>query len=146
MISNLKKQNFSLKLLTPLVLIVCYWFYVNICFGYFLSKIFYAFRDSNKIKFRKKFSFKKRIKILINFFWKLTKDWFMRIGHKPLLLMLAINNLIKGVSLFLKKFKQLSKFKHKFRLMKELLPIIKNTFLVYCSLMSEILFLKNLKN
>jgi hypothetical protein len=144
--SQLKKENFSLKFLTPLVLIVCYWFYVNICFGYFLSKIFYAFFDSTNIKFRKKFSFKKRIKILIDFFWKLTKDWFIRIGHKSSLLMLAINKLIQGVSLFLKKFKQLLKFKHKFRLMKELLPIFEDTFLIYCSLMSEILFLNNLKN
>lgn len=27
-------------------LIVCYWFYFNICFDYFLSKIFYDFFDS----------------------------------------------------------------------------------------------------
>lgn len=60
--------------------------------------------------------------------------------------MLAINKLIQGVSLFLKKFKQLLKFKHKFRLINEILPLFKDTFLVYYSLVSEILFLNNLKN
>jgi hypothetical protein len=142
--SKLQNENFSLKFLTPLFLIVCYWFYLNICFGYFLSKIFYNFFDS--IKFRKKFSFKKIIKIIIDFFWKLIKNWFIRIGHKFLLLMDAIDRLILGVSLFLKKFKSLLKFQHNFRLMKKLLPIFWETFSVYCSLVSEILFLNNLIN
>lgn len=70
--NKLQNKNFSLKQLTPLVLIVCYWFYLNICLGYFLSKIFY------------------------DFFWKLIKNW--------------------------------------------------ETFLVFSSLMSEILFLDNLLN
>ena len=71
---NLTTHNFNSKILTPLVL----WFYLNICFGYSLSKIFYDFLDQiNKtdifksIQFRKKFSFKNLMKIIINFFWKL---------------------------------------------------------------------------
>jgi len=30
----LQNQNFSLKFLTPLFLIVCYWFYLNTCLGF----------------------------------------------------------------------------------------------------------------
>ena len=84
--SKLQKQNFSLKFLTPLFLIVCYWFYLNICFGYFLSKIFYDFFDStNKtsfykiIKFRKKFSFKNIIKIIIDFYQLQKLDPIVRV-------------------------------------------------------------------
>jgi hypothetical protein len=58
----------------------------------------------------------------------------------------AIDGLILGVSLFLKKFKSLLKFQHNFRLMKELLTIFWETFSVFCSLVSEILFLNNLIN
>ncbi len=75
---KLQNQNFSLKFLTPLFLVVCYWFYLSICFGYFLSKIFFNFFDeinktdlSKSIQFRKKFSFKNIIKIIIDFFRKL---------------------------------------------------------------------------
>ena len=148
-----QNENFSLKFLTPLFLIVCYWFYLNICFGYFLSKIFYNFFDSiNKtslyktIKFRKKFNFKNIIKIIIDFFWKLIKNWFRRIGQKSLLLIDAIDGLIRAVKIFLKKFKSLLKFKHNFRLLKNLLSIFWETFLIFCSLVNEILFLNNIIN
>jgi hypothetical protein len=134
-------------------LIVCYWFYFNICFGYSLSKIFYNFFDgfnktslSKSIKFRKKFNFKNIIKIIIDFFWKLIKNWFIRIGQKYLLLVNAINGLIIGVKIFLKKFKSLLKFKHNFWPLKELLPIFWETFLIFCSLVNEILFLNNIIN
>ena len=149
--SKLQNENFSLKFLTPLFLIICYWFYLNICLGYFLSKIFYDFFDeinktdlSKSIQFREKFSFKNIIKIIIDFFWKLIKNWFIRIGHKFLLLIDAINKVIKALKICRKKFKSILKFKHNFQILKNLLPISWETFLIYCSLVKEILFLPNL--
>ena len=140
----LQNQNFSLKFLTPLFLIVCYWFYLNIYLGFFLSKIFYNFFDN--IEFQKKFSFKNIIKIIIDFFFKLIKNWFIRIGQKSLLLNYAIDGSIRAVKIFLKKFKSLLKFKHNFRLLKKLLPIFWETFLIFCSLASEIMFLNNIRD
>lgn len=113
---KLKNENFSLKFLTPLFLVVWYWFYLNIYLGFFLSKIFYNFFDN--IEFQKKFSFKNITKIILDFFWKLIKNWFIRIGHKLMLLNDAIDGLIIAVKIFLKKFKSLLKFKHNFRLVK----------------------------
>ena len=128
-----KLQN--LKFLTPLSLIICYWFYLNICLGYFLSKIFYNFFDeitktdlSKIIQFRKKFSLKNIIKIIIDFFWKLIKNWFIRIGHKFRLLIDAINKVIKALKICRKKFKSILKFKRNFRLLKNLLLIFWNIF------------------
>ena len=148
---KLQNYNLSCKLLTTWFLIVCYYFYSCVCFGYFLSKIFYNFFDSinktsiyNSIKLRKKFNFKNIIKIIIDFFWKLIKNWFRRIGQKYLLLIDAIDELIRAVKIFLKKFKSLLKFKQNFRLLKILLSIFWETFLIFCSLVKEILFLNNL--
>lgn len=57
-------MKFKSKSLIILFSIVCYWFYLNVCFGFFLSKIFYNFFDeinkaslSKIIEFRKKFNF-----------------------------------------------------------------------------------------
>ena len=153
MLPKLKNINLSWKSLTTLFSIVSYWFYFNMCFGYFLSKIFYNFFDSiNKtsfsksIKFRKKFNFKNIIKIIIDFFWKLIKNWFIRIRHKSMLLVNANDGLIIAVKIFLKKFKSLLKIKHNFRLLNKLLPIFLETFLKFCSLVNEILFLNNMIN
>jgi hypothetical protein len=128
---KLQNQNFSLKFLTPLVLVVCYWFYLSICFGYFLSKFFFNFFDeinktdlSKSIQFRKKFSLKNIIKIIIHFFRKLIKNWFIRIRDKFLFLIAAINKVIKALKIFRKKFKSILKFKHNFRLLKNLLLIV----------------------
>lgn len=41
-----QNENLSSKSLTILFLIVCYWFYLNIYLGFFLSKIFYNFFDN----------------------------------------------------------------------------------------------------
>ena len=97
-------MKFKSKILIILFSIVYYWFYLSIYFGYFLSKIFFNFFDeinktniSKTIQFRKKFSFKNIIKIIIDFFWKLIKNWFIRIGHKFLLLIDAINKVIKAL-------------------------------------------------
>ena len=141
---KLQNDNFSLKFLTPLFLVVCYWFYLNIYLGFFFIENFLYFFDN--IEFQKKFSFKNITKIIIDFFWKLIKNWFIRIGHKLLLLNDAIDGLIIAVKIFLKKFKSLLKFKHNFRLVKNLLPIFWETFLIFCSLVNEILFLNNIIN
>lgn len=134
MAREFQNKNFSLKFLIPLFLIVCYWFYMNICFGYFLSKIFYNFFDiiysrglSKRIKIRKKFHFKNVIKTIIDFCWKLIKNWFLRIFQKSLFLIRAFD--LSGIAIltFLKKFKSLLKFKYNFRLLKKLLLIFWET-------------------
>ena len=43
-----------------------------------------------------------------------------------------------------KKFKSILKFKHNFRLLKNVLPIFWETFLIFCSFMNEISFLHNI--
>ena len=133
-------------------LIICYWFYLNILFGFFLSKIFYDFFDeindssvSKIIEFRKKFNFD-AIKIkFFNYILKFFKDWIKRIGLKFILLLKAIDRVIKTLKICRKKFKSILKFKYNFRLLKNLLPIFWETFLIFCSLINEILFLKNIK-
>lgn len=146
----MKSKSQNLKFLPPLFLIVSYWFYLNICFGHFLSKIFYDFfYSTNKtsfykiIKFRKKFSFKNIIKIIIDFFWKFFKNWCIRIIHKFLLLIDAINKVSKTLKMFIKKFKSILKFKHNFRLLKNLLSIFGEIFLIFCPFVNEILFFNN---
>ena len=109
---QLENQNLNSKSLRILFSIACYWFYLSICFSYFSSKFFFNFFDeinktdlSKSIQFRKKFSFKNIIKIIIDFFWKLIKNWFILIGHKFLLLIDAINKAIKALKICRKKFK-----------------------------------------
>ena len=150
---QIRHQNLSSKLFTPFLLIVFYWFYTSISFGYFLSKIFYHFFDtihknslSKRIQFRKKFHFKNIIKTIIDFCWKLLKDWFLRIFQKSLLFIRALDRSVTAIKIFLKKFKSLLKFKHNFRLLKNLLGIFSETFLIFCSLVNEILFLNNIIN
>lgn len=100
--------------------------------------------DAKIIEFRKKFCFKNIIKTVSEFFWKLILNWLKRIGQKFMLLMDAINKVIKALKISRKKFKSIFKFKHNFRLLKILLSIFWQTFLIYCSLVKEILFLPNL--
>lgn len=99
---------------------------------------------SKSIQFREKFSLKNIIKIIIDFFWKLIKNWFIRIRDKFLFLIAAINKVIKALKIFRKKFKSILKFKHNFRLLKKLLPIFWETFLIFCSFMNEIFFFYNI--
>ncbi len=148
---NSQNDNLCLKPLTLLILITCYWFYSSISFGYFLSKIFYNFFDiiysrnlSKRIKIRKKFHFKNVIKTIIDFCWKLIKNWFLRIFQKSLFLIRAFDQSGIAILTFLKKFKSLLKFKYNFRLLKKLLLIFWETFLIFCSLINEITFLSNL--
>lgn len=65
-------MKFQSKSLIIIFSIVYYWFYLSVFFGYFLSKIFFNFFDeinkidlSKSIQFRKKFSLKNIIKIII---------------------------------------------------------------------------------
>ena len=145
-------MKFQSKSLIILFSIVCYWFYLNVCFGFFLSKIFYNFFDeinkaslSKIIEFRKKFNFDNIKKSVFRYILKFFKDWIKRIGQKCLLLFEAINKVIKALKICSKKFKSILKFKHNFRLLKNLLPIFWETFLIFCSLVNEILFLKNIR-
>jgi hypothetical protein len=150
----MKHDNLSLKplTLTPLLLITCYWFYTSISFGYFLSKIFYNFFDtihknnsSKLIQLRKKFHFKNIIRTIIHFCWKCIQNWLLRIFKKSLLLMRALDGSLTAIQIFLKKFlKYPFRFKRNFRLFKNLLNIFTETFLVFCSVMNEILFFNNL--
>ena len=136
------------KLLVIIFPIICYWFYSSICFGYFLSKIFSNFFDeidktcpSKSIKFRKKFSLKNIVKMIIHFFWKIIKNWFTHIWDKGRCLLAAAARVIQGLKIFIKKFKSVSKFKRNFRLLKNLLHIFRETGLIIYSLLTEIFFL-----
>ena len=144
-------MKFQSKSLIILFSIVCYWFYLNVCFGFFLSKIFYNFFDeinkaslSKIIEFRKKFNFDNIKKSVFRYILKFFKDWIKRIGQKCLLLFEAINKVIKALKICSKKFKSILKFKHNFRLLKNLLFIFWETFLIFCSFMNEISFLHNI--
>lgn len=126
---QLKNENLSWKLFTTLVLIIAYWFYLSICFGYFLAKIFYCFFDGiNKpnlykiIKFRKKFSFKNLKKIIINSILKFFSDWIKRIVEKLSLTWEATNDVITILRICSRKFKSILKFKRNFRMLRILLP------------------------
>ena len=148
---KLQNQNFSLKILTPLFLVVCYWFYLSICFGYFLSKFFFNFFDeinkthlSKSIQFRKKFNLENIKKFVISYIFKFFENWIKRIRDKFLFLIAAINKVIRALKICRKKFKSILKFKHNFRLLKNLLPIFWETFLIFCSFMNEIFFLHNI--
>ena len=54
--------------------------------------------------------------------------------------------MIKALKICRKKFKSILKFKHNFRLLKNLLPIFWQIFIIFCSLVNEILFLNNIIN
>jgi hypothetical protein len=110
---ELQIESLSWKILPLLFFIIFYWFYMSICCGYFLSKIFFnflkIFRTSNffenfkSIKFRKKFNLKNIIKIITNFFWNFIINWLSRIYNKTLVLIDAVVELIRLVQIILKK-------------------------------------------
>lgn len=148
---QVKSQNLNSKSLSILFLIACYWVYLSICFGYFLSKIFFNFFDeinktdlSKSIQFRKKFSFKNIIKIIISYILKFFENWIKRIGDKCLLVLAAIDEVIKALKISRKKFKSIFRFKYNFRLLKKLLPIFLEAFKIAVSLINEVFFVHNL--
>lgn len=117
-------QNLSSKLFTPFLLIVFYWFYTSISFGYFLSKNFYNVFDtihknnlSKRIQLTKKFHFKTIIKTIIDFSWKSIQNWLLRIFQKSLLLIDGIDRSLKLIQIFFNKvLKSPFRFKRNFRL------------------------------
>jgi hypothetical protein len=96
---QLKNENLS-KSLTTLFLIVCSWFYISICFGYFLSKLFYNFFDKiNKTSLYKiinyilKFKYNFRLlKNLLPIFWQTFQIVPSLVNE-----VLFVNNIIKFV-------------------------------------------------
>lgn len=150
---QLQNNKLSWKTLTPLCLMVGYWFYNSISFGYFLSKIFYTILDTfhknslaKRGQLRKKLHLKNIIKNSIDFFWKLIQNWLIRIFEKFLLFISALDQSVQSIMIFRKRLKSLFKFQHNFRLLKYLLLVFWKTFLVFCSLVNEILFFNNLIN
>lgn len=110
-----QNQNLNLKLLTTLFLLTSsLWFYISVCFGCFLSTLFYNFFDTfNKnnlyeiIKFRKKFNFENILKNInkfaINSILKFFKNWIQRIVKKCLLVFKAIKKFITALKICKKK-------------------------------------------
>ena len=148
---QLKNQNLSSKSLIIIFSIACYWFYLSICFGYFLSKIFYNFFDeinkpdlSKSIQFRKKFNLENIKKFVISYILKFFENWIKRIGEKYLLVLAAIDEVIKALKIFRNKFKSIFKFKYNFRLLKKLLPIFWEAFQIVVSLINEVFFVHSI--
>lgn len=139
------------KSLIILFSIVYYWFYLSICFGYFLSKIFFNFFDeinktdlSKSIQFRKKFNLENIKKFVISYILKFFENWIKRIGHKCLLVLAAIDEVIKALKISRNRFKSIFKFKYNFRLLKKLLPIFWEAFKIAVSLINEVFFIHNI--
>ena len=147
-----KNYNLRFKFLIPLFLIISYWFYLSICLGYFLSKIFSDYFKgidksnlSKKFNLKKKLNFKNLIKIIINFFWKLLINLMIIFFEKFFLLKKAINKLIIALKIFFKKLKSPLKIKRNLRLLRALLGIFWETYLVGISLWNKIFFLDNIR-
>ena len=131
--------------------LVGYYFYRSICLGYALADEIFEFLDevngndiSKSIQVRRKFSLQNIQKTIINFFRKITKGWLIRISQKFGLLTRAISKLIKGLKIFKRKFKSISKFKQNFRRLKILLSMLVGIFFIFCSFMNELFFVRNL--
>lgn len=138
----MKDTNLKLKSQTFLIslVLIIYWFYVNICFGYFLSKIFYSIHGnfSKNIQFRKK--------LTIEFFLKSIKKVVIRLKSKIILCHAAVYRLIIVVKIFLEKFKSLRKLKYNFQPLKNLLPIFFYASQIFRSLLNDLLVFKNMRN
>lgn len=142
----MKIQTLNWKILPPLFFILCYWFYLSICCGYFLSKVFYnlftIISPTSLSEGFKSIKFRNIIKIIID-------NWGTRIYQKTLLFCSALATLTRAVKIFLKKFKspfKLKYFKYNFRLLRILLPIFLETFLILFSLVDEIFFFLKIKD
>ena len=149
---NLSSKSFSF---TPslLLLLGSYWFYTSICFGYFLSKIFYNLFDtihknnlSKRIQFRKKLHLKNLIKTILVFCWKFIQNWLLRIGQKSWYLILALFRSLKPIHIFFKKVsKSPFRFKRNFRLFSILFNIFIEISLMVLSVRYEMSFLHRLR-
>ena len=141
---NKSFENFSLKFLVPLFGVICYWFYLNICLGIFLSKIVYNFCYLFNIEVQEKYGFKKITKIIIDFLY----NWYLRVRSKFKLLLAAFNMFIELVVIVQRRFKPLSNFKnfkYNFRLLKDALKVILKILNTYFEFIAELCFLNNIK-
>lgn len=75
------------------------------------------------MQFRKKFNLENIKKFVISYIFKFFENWIKRIGDKSLLVLAAINEVIKPLKISRNKFKSIFKFKYNFRLLKKLLLI-----------------------
>jgi hypothetical protein len=56
----------------------------------------------------------------------------------------SIDEVLKALKIFRKRFKSILKFKHNFRLLKNLLPIFREALQIVGSLVNEVLFIHNI--
>jgi len=96
------------------------------------------------MKIRKKLNFKDLIKIIINFFWKLIKNWWIRIYDKYKLVKDTIKKWRKVFKIFRKKFKPFSKFQRSFKILKLLLELSWYFIRLCFSLFCEVFFIFSL--
>lgn len=145
---------FSRLKLTTLFLFICCWLYTSISFGYFTAKIFNEnfnnFTKNNvfkRLKLVKKFTFKDITTTILKFYRKLIGNWLIRIFSKSIALQHAIDQSINSILIFFKKiFKHPFAWKYNFAQLIHLMNIFGETFLVFCSLINEILIFQNIKN
>jgi len=156
---ELKNQNSNSRSLLP----IWSWLYLTICFGYFLSKIFYNFVNfvkkinktdfSKSIPFKKKFNLENIKKFIINSILEFFKNWIKRISDKFLMLLDAIEAMIKIFKILTNNFRSIFKFKKKkfkknFRLLKRWLPhavkSLWHLFQIVFSLVKEVFFVHSI--
>ena len=99
---------------------------------------------SKSIEFKKKFNLENLKKFVISYILKFFKNWIKRIGEKFILVVAAINKVIKALKIFRNKFKSIFKFKYNFRLLKILLAIFWEAFQIVISLINEVFFAHNI--
>jgi hypothetical protein len=143
---NVKNDRLS-KYLTILFSIICIYFYLNVCLGYFICKLFYNFinniNDTNPyriIQFRKKFSLKNIGKFVINYIKFFFKNWCNRIIKKWFLVLREIGQVINALKSCKKKLKPISRLSYNLRLLKNLLLILCEFFQIVTSFINEVLF------
>lgn len=148
-----KNDSLRYKEFITLVIIICSWFYLFVCFGYYLAKLFYNSKNKvdktstfKSIQFRKRFNLKFVISYLFKFLKNLLINWAKRIREKYRLVRDAIYKLIKAIRIFRKKFRfrSISKYRYNFRLLKILLSIFLEALGIFYSFINEIFFLHNM--
>ena len=142
-----KNDNLRYKEFITLVIVICFWLYLSVCLGYYISKLFHNFINetdktstSKNIKLRKKFN----LKNLFKFFKNLLINWAKRIREKYRLVRDAIYELSKTIKIFRKKFRSISKYKYNFRLLKIFLSNFWQAREMFYSFINEIFFLHNI--
>lgn len=144
------KFNSKSSIIIIIIPLVSYYFYRSVYFGYYLSKIFFTFFDeinkadsSKSSKLKKKFSSENIKKTISDFFWKIFKNWYLRVVQKFVLLAKAISKVAKALKIFKRKFRIL-KFRRNLQLLKLLLLVLLSAFRIILSFVNEILLLSNI--